>query len=231
MTQPTTLFSIDREGWCEQARKVPSPITMRGSARRMCLLVGDTRHQPAPGQFGGPLSTICFGALDPGAHPYFAGIHQLRVSAHCLIRRDGGTGTVRAFGARAWHAGVSIWEGGRACNDFSIGIELEGDRRASLQRQKYEVLSDLSRAIVHRYPAITADRIIGHCDIAPGRKTDPGDSFEWPRYREKLHFGEKSKNYFVFLESMACLVWQAIFICWPNVIGEQADKYWSDHFL
>jgi AmpD protein len=79
--------------------------------------------------------------------------------------------------------------GGReACNDFSIGIELEGTDELPYSDKQYEVLSDLSRAIVHRYPAITADRIVGHCDIAPGRKTDPGDSFEWPRYREKLHF-------------------------------------------
>jgi len=75
-----------------------------------------------------------------------------------------------------------------ACNDFSIGIELEGTDELPYSDKQYEVLSDLSRAIVHRYPAITADRIVGHCDIAPGRKTDPGDSFEWPRYREKLHF-------------------------------------------
>ena len=83
---------------------------------------------------------------------------------------------------------MSSWAGREACNDYSIGIELEGTDELPYSDKQYEVLSDLSRAIVHRYPAITADRIVGHCDIAPGRKTDPGDSFEWPRYREKLHF-------------------------------------------
>ncbi|QSO21667.1 1,6-anhydro-N-acetylmuramyl-L-alanine amidase AmpD [Aeromonas caviae] len=189
MTQPTTLFSIDREGWCEQARKVPSPHhNERLSPDDVSLLVIHGISLP-PGQFGGPfIDDLFLGRLDPGAHPYFAGIHQLRVSAHCLIRRDGELVQYVPFGARAWHAGVSSWEGREACNDFSIGIELEGTDELPYSDKQYEVLSNLSRAIVHRYPAITANRIVGHCDIAPGRKTDPGDSFEWPRYREKLHF-------------------------------------------
>lgn len=91
------------------------------------------------------------------------------------------------FCARAWHAGVSCWEGREACNDFSIGIELEGTDELPYSDVQYEVLSGLTRAILRQYPAITAERIVGHCDIAPGRKTDPGGSFEWARYREKLH--------------------------------------------
>ena len=92
------------------------------------------------------------------------------------------------FTARAWHAGVSSWEGREACNDFSIGIELEGTDELPYSDAQYEVLASLSRAISVQYPEVTASRIVGHCDIAPGRKTDPGTSFEWQRYRGMLNF-------------------------------------------
>ncbi|MGY4042470.1 1,6-anhydro-N-acetylmuramyl-L-alanine amidase AmpD [Aeromonas hydrophila] len=189
MTQPKIVFSIDSDGWCEQARKVPSPHhNERATPSDISLLVVHGISLP-PGEFGGPfIDDLFLGRLDPDAHPYFAGIHQLRVSAHCLIRRDGELVQYVPFGARAWHAGVSSWQGREACNDFSIGIELEGTDEQPYTDAQYEVLVGLSRALSNYYPAITADRIVGHCDIAPGRKTDPGDSFEWLRYRQALNF-------------------------------------------
>ena len=189
LTQPKAVFSIDSDGWCEQARKVPSPHhNERASVDDISLLVVHGISLP-PGEFGGPwIDDLFLGRLDPTAHPYFTSIHQLRVSAHCLIRRDGELVQYVPFGARAWHAGVSSWEGREACNDFSIGIELEGTDEQPYSDAQYEVLSGLSRTISRHYPAITAQRIVGHCDIAPGRKTDPGDSFEWQRYRQMLNF-------------------------------------------
>lgn len=189
MTQPIAVFSIDAEGWCEQARRVPSPHqNERASPDDISLLVVHGISLP-PGQFGGPwIDDLFLGRLDPAAHPYFAEIHQLRVSAHCLIRRDGELVQYVPFGARAWHAGVSSWEGREACNDFSIGIELEGTDELPYEEAQYLTLAGLTRAISGQYPAITPERIVGHCDIAPGRKTDPGDSFEWAHYRHLLNF-------------------------------------------
>lgn len=189
MTQPKALFSIDTDGWCEQARRVPSPHhNERASQDDISLLVVHGISLP-PGQFGGPwIDDLFLGRLDPDAHPYFADIHQLKVSAHCLIRRDGELVQYVPFGARAWHAGVSSWEGREACNDFSIGIELEGTDEAPYSDAQYKVLAGLSRAISRHYPSITAERIVGHCDIAPGRKSDPGESFEWDRYKSLINF-------------------------------------------
>ncbi len=189
MTQPIAVFSIDAEGWCEQARRVPSPHhNERASPDDISLLVVHGISLP-PGQFGGPwIDDLFLGRLDPAAHPYFAEIHQLRVSAHCLIRRDGELVQYVPFGARAWHAGVSSWEGREACNDFSIGIELEGTDELPYEEAQYLTLAGLTRAISGQYTAITPERIVGHCDIAPGRKADPGDSFEWAHYRHLLNF-------------------------------------------
>ena len=174
-------------GWVEGAIHCPSPNCNSRPVDEISLLVIHNISLP-PGEFGGPwIDDLFLGRLDPHAHPYFAGIHQLRVSAHCLIRRDGELVQYVPFCARAWHAGVSRWEEREACNDFSIGIELEGTDELPYSDVQYEVLSGLTQAISRQYPAITAERIVGHCDIAPGRKTDPGGSFEWPRYREKLH--------------------------------------------
>lgn len=188
MTQPIAVFSIDAEGWCEQARRVPSPHhNERASPDDISLLVVHGISLP-PGQFGGPwIDDLFLGRLDPAAHPYFAEIYQLRVSAHCLIRRDGELVQYVPFGARAWHAGVSSWEGREACNDFSIGIELEGTDELPYEEAQYLTLAGLTRAMSGQYPAITPERIVGHCDIAPGRKTDPGDSFEWAHYRHLLN--------------------------------------------
>lgn len=181
-------FSIDAAGWCQQARRVPSPHhNERAAPDDISLLVVHGISLP-PGEFGGPfIDDLFMGRLDPEAHPYFAGIHQLRVSAHCLIRRDGELVQYVPFGARAWHAGVSSWQGREACNDFSIGIELEGTDEIPYTEAQYRPLAGLTRAISERYPSITHEKIVGHCDIAPGRKTDPGASFQWDYYRQLLN--------------------------------------------
>ncbi len=133
-----------------------------------------------PGEFSGQFIDDFFtNNLDPEAHPYFAEIKGLRVSAHCLIRRDGEVVQYVPFHKRAWHAGVSEFKGRMDCNDFSIGIELEGTDILAYTPIQYEVLTHMTKALQQIYPGITNDRIVGHCDIAPGRKTDPGEAFDW----------------------------------------------------
>ncbi|MGH8279521.1 MAG: 1,6-anhydro-N-acetylmuramyl-L-alanine amidase AmpD [Gammaproteobacteria bacterium] len=140
-----------------------------------------------PGEFGGPwIEKLFLGTLPAAAHPYFAGIVQLRVSAHVLIRRDGELLQFVAFGARAWHAGVSAFAGRQACNDFSVGVELEGCDALAYTGRQYTVLAGLARALMRTYPDITPARIVGHSDIAPSRKTDPGPGFDWARLRALL---------------------------------------------
>jgi N-acetyl-anhydromuramoyl-L-alanine amidase len=140
-----------------------------------------------PGEFGGPwIDQLFTGALAPDAHPYFAQIAEQRVSAHALIRRDGQIVQFVPFGARAWHAGESQYEGRPACNDFSIGIELEGTDERAYENAQYESLARLIRALLAAYPALARERIVGHSDIAPGRKTDPGRAFDWPRLTQGL---------------------------------------------
>ena len=140
-----------------------------------------------PGQFGGPhIDELFTGKLDPQEHPYFAEIAHLEVSAHCLIRRDGEVVQYVSFLDRAWHAGRSQFDGRDNCNDFSIGIELEGTDDSDYSEAQYQQLAAVTKVIQQTYPAVTAERITGHSDIAPGRKTDPGASFCWDRFRQLL---------------------------------------------
>lgn len=140
-----------------------------------------------PGQFGGPYVEQLFtGDLDPAAHPYFATIAGGRVSAHLLIRRDGEPLQFVPFGARAWHAGRSCWRGREACNDFSIGIELEGADDVPYTAAQYATLAATVRSLCAAYPGLDVQKLVGHSDIAPGRKTDPGPSFDWPRLQALL---------------------------------------------
>jgi N-acetyl-anhydromuramoyl-L-alanine amidase len=137
-----------------------------------------------PGEFGGSAIIELFtNRLDPAAHPYYATIADRRVSAHFLIRRDGETIQFVPCGDRAWHAGASEWRGRGRCNDFSIGIELEGSDEMPFEDAQYEALAELILALRARYPV--AD-LAGHSDIAPGRKTDPGPHFDWARCRKML---------------------------------------------
>jgi AmpD protein len=140
-----------------------------------------------PGEFGSNAVPAFFcAALDMSSHPAFADIAALRVSAHLFIRRDGEVLQFVPFTQRAWHAGVSIFQDKTQCNDFSIGIELEGTDEIPYEEIQYQQLSKVLRALIQVYPAITLDRIVGHSDIAPGRKTDPGAAFDWEYLRGKL---------------------------------------------
>jgi len=174
-------------GWLTGVRHCVSPhCNPRPEGSDISLLVVHGISLP-PGQYGGPwIDDLFLGRLDPAVHPYFAQIAGLEVSAHCLIRRDGELVQYVSFLERAWHAGRSCFAGREACNDFSIGIELEGTDTESYTQAQYEVLAALSRCLMTRYPAITLDRIVGHSDIAPGRKTDPGPAFDWAGFRRRL---------------------------------------------
>jgi AmpD protein len=126
------------------------------------------------------------GCLDSTCHPYFEEIKDLRVSSHFLIKRTGKVIQFVDCDNRAWHAGESSWQGVANCNDYSIGIELEGTDDDPYTEQQYHSLAGLTKKLMQDYPAITRDRIVGHNQIAPGRKTDPGDSFDWQYFHSKL---------------------------------------------
>jgi len=169
------------------ARQLDSPNhDARPEGSRVELLVIHNISLP-PGRFGGPaVEELFMNVLDCAAHPYFEALRGIRVSAHFLIRRGGELVQFVPCDLRAWHAGVSSWRGRERCNDFSIGIELEGtDQRPYTERQ-YRRLECLTRMLRARYPITD---IVGHSDIAPGRKTDPGPSFDWERYRKAADTG------------------------------------------
>jgi len=137
-----------------------------------------------PGEFIGPwIARLFTGNLPADAHPEFRERATLRVSAHLLIRRDGTPVQFVSLDDRAWHAGRSAWQGREACNDYSIGIECEGTDEVPYEQAQYSTLRELLPMLLEAYPAITRDRIVGHSDVAPGRKTDPGPSFDWSRIR------------------------------------------------
>ncbi|WP_438958677.1 1,6-anhydro-N-acetylmuramyl-L-alanine amidase AmpD [Porticoccus sp.] len=180
-------FSIDSQGWLTGARHVPSPnFNQRPASAALSLLVIHNISLP-PGQFGG--AHICdffTNCLDADAHPYFREIADLRVSAHLLIQRDGGVVQFVSFHDRAWHAGQSCFDGAENCNDFSLGIELEGSDDQPYTDQQYHCLAALVRVLLAHYPGLSKQRIVGHSDIAPGRKTDPGPCFDWRRLSAAL---------------------------------------------
>ena len=178
-------------GWLNTARRVASPnYDERPRGGEIDLLVVHGISLP-PRQYGGPAIEAFFcNRLAADEHPYFAGIATVRVSAHCLIRRDGELVQFVALDKRAWHAGESSFSGRTRCNDFSIGIELEGCDDEAYETAQYERLAELSHALMNCYAGITPGRIVGHCDIAPGRKTDPGQAFDWNYFR-RLLAGEK----------------------------------------
>ena len=140
-----------------------------------------------PGEFGGPwIDRLFTGTLPPEAHPYFRELAATRLSAHALVRRDGAIVQYVPFGERAWHAGASQYRGRSACNDFSVGVELEGTDDTPYTEAQYQQLAALAAALLAAYASLSAEHIVGHSDIAPGRKTDPGASFDWPRFRALL---------------------------------------------
>lgn len=181
-------LGLDAHGdWLAGVRRAPSPnCDERPPGSVIELLVVHGISLP-PGCFGGSAIEQLFGnCLDPHEHPYFASIADARVSAHVLIRRDGELVQFVPFRRRAWHSGASVFEGRQACNDFSIGIELEGSDSTAFTEAQYDVLVALCTLVARRWPRVTPARIVGHCDIAPGRKTDPGPHFDWPGLRRRL---------------------------------------------
>ena len=173
--------------WLPGLRHCPSPnCDERPAEATVDLLVIHNISLP-PGEFGGDaIEALFLNRLDPAGHPYFAEIAHLKVSAHLLVRRDGSAVQFVALDRRAWHAGQSCFAGRERCNDFSVGIELEGTDDTPFTDAQYATLARLTRRVREHFPAITPDRIAGHSDIAPGRKTDPGPCFDWARYRALL---------------------------------------------
>ncbi|NTS76568.1 1,6-anhydro-N-acetylmuramyl-L-alanine amidase AmpD [Catenovulum sp. SM1970] len=150
------------------------------------LLVIHCISLPA-GRYGLPyIDDLFLGCLDCQADPSFADLKDVKVSSHILIRRDGEIIQYVPFNERAWHAGVSSFAGVDGCNDYSIGIELEGTDDSEFESAQYQSLIEVTRAIMQSYPKITLDKIVGHSDIAPGRKTDPGTGFDWSYYKSEL---------------------------------------------
>ncbi len=177
-------------GLLDAARQQPSPnCDARPAGVTPDLIVIHGISLP-PGEYGGPwIDALFTNTLDPAVHPYFRDIHQLRVSSHLLIRRDGELVQYVPLHLRAWHAGVSCHDGRERCNDFSIGIELEGSDDGPYEAVQYQVLGEAIRALRTAYPSLAAGQIVGHSDIAPGRKTDPGPCFDWPRLLALLAAG------------------------------------------
>ena len=169
------------------ARQVLSPnFDARPAGTKPELLVVHGISLP-PGEFGGPwIDRLFTGTLPADVHPYFKEIEGLVASAHALIRRDGQIVQYVPFGERAWHAGKSEYQGRSACNDFSIGIELEGADGTPYSEAQYQALAALTAALFAAYPSLSSQAIAGHSDIAPGRKSDPWPTFDWPRFRTLL---------------------------------------------
>lgn len=174
-------MKVDAQGWFSGVQRVVSPnFDARPVRTPITLLVIHSISLP-PNQFGGPAIRQFFtNTLDCSAHAYYQRLVGVRVSSHFLVQRDGRILQFVACKQRAWHAGVSEWRGRTRCNDFSIGIELEGCDDLPFEAPQYVSLARLTRYLLRNFPI--AD-IVGHSDIAPGRKTDPGPFFEWTRYR------------------------------------------------
>ena len=174
-------------GWLDQAKKVPSPnFNLRPASTTVNLLVIHNISLP-PEEFGTPYIELFFRNILPhDAHPYFDHLKGVEVSSHFLIKRTGEIVQFVSCDDRAWHAGESEFCGEHNCNDFSIGIELEGTDTSPYTAQQYQTLGEITSTIQATYPAISKNRITGHQDISPSRKTDPGQSFDWQRYLDNL---------------------------------------------
>lgn len=182
-------MNIDPDsGLLEQARQHPSPnFDQRPKGIAVDLIVVHNISLP-PGEFGGPwIDALFTNQLDPQAHPFFEQIYKMRVSSHVLIRRNGEIVQYVPFHQRAWHAGVSIYQGRERCNDFSIGIEMEGSDDEAFETRQYQQLAKLVRCLLQTYPGLSAEHITGHSDIAPGRKSDPGPFFDWDFFHQSLN--------------------------------------------
>ena len=183
-------LAVDAHGWVGAARTLASPnFEPRPDGAVPTLIVIHNISLP-PGEFGGSAIAELFqNRLDCDARPYYdAHLRGVRVSSHFVIRRDGGLEQFVSCDARAWHAGVSNFFGRERCNDFSIGIELEGSDHTAFEAPQYEALAALVKALAARYPV---DALAGHSDIAPGRKTDPGPHFDWQRLQRDTALSDR----------------------------------------
>jgi AmpD protein len=181
-------LEVDLEsGLMRGARQIASPNhDSRPAGVQADLIVVHGISLP-PGEYGGPwIDRLFTNTLPADVHPYFAEIGPLRVSSHLVVMRDGAVTQYVRFTDRAWHAGKSIFEGRAACNDFSVGVELEGTDTQPYTAAQYDSLAKAVAALCAAYPRLSPARLVGHSDIAPGRKTDPGPAFDWPRARRLI---------------------------------------------
>ncbi len=179
------IITIDTQGIASGARFIESPNqderpANNNTTSEITLVVIHNISLPPRQYGGGGVIALFTNQLDPDAHPYYAEIYQLKVSSHFFIRRDGGLLQFVPCSRRAWHAGVSTWKGRERCNDFSVGIELEGSDTDVFETAQYITLNNLLSALKQTYPI---SDVVGHCDIAPGRKTDPGPYFDWAQIK------------------------------------------------
>jgi AmpD protein len=187
MVTDVLLELEDNDKWLRNARRVISSncdARPEGCAINLIVLHGISLP---PGKYGGPyIDQLFTNTLDVDVHDYFREINTLRVSAHLLIDRRGNITQYVPFSMRAWHAGESRFCGRTACNDFSIGIELEGCDEAPYEPEQYRTLAEVVSTLRNRWPGITRERIVGHSEIAPERKTDPGPAFDWEHFFQLL---------------------------------------------
>ena len=182
-----TKLSIDEKGWLQAVEVIESPnFDARPDNTTIKLVVVHGISLPPREYGGGHIQQFFCNKLDAGLHPYFETISEMRVSAHALIERNGNLIQFVSFMDRAWHAGQSEWCGESACNDFSIGIELEGCDDEAYTEDQYQSLGQLVSALRARFTGIDEDAITGHSDIAPGRKTDPGPAFDWNYFKSLI---------------------------------------------
>jgi N-acetyl-anhydromuramoyl-L-alanine amidase len=174
-------------GLLRGANYIPSPnCDARPAGVETSLIVVHGISLP-PGDFGGPwIERLFTNSLPLDAHEYFAQIGPIKVSSHLVLARCGEITQYVKFTDRAWHAGVSSYEGRQACNDFSVGVELEGSDTLPYEPIQYDVLAQVIAALCAAYPTLSKARVVGHSDIAPGRKTDPGPAFDWPLARRLI---------------------------------------------
>ena len=173
--------------WLSHCTRIPSPnCDERPVTEDISLIVVHCISLPPELFGGGYIDQLFCNQLNPDEHPYFKEIHQLQVSSHLLIKRTGEIVQYVPFNKRAWHAGISEYKGREKCNDFSIGIELEGSETQAYTDKQYQQLALVSKALLENYPLLSKENITGHRDIAPGRKTDPGESFNWQTLQSAL---------------------------------------------
>ena len=179
-------MNIDNSFFLEKAKICLSPNSSDRKSNEVSLLVIHNISLP-PGNYGGDhIEKFFTNQLDHEEHPYFQDIADLKVSSHLLIKRDGSITQFVPFNKKAWHAGISTFRGREDCNEFSIGIELEGTDESRYEKEQYESLISVTKELMSFFPDIKKDTIVGHSDIAPDRKTDPGKSFDWNYFRSNL---------------------------------------------